>query len=187
MGGSLVEVDYPQLKMTRRQWSGPAERQLASEFTLREATQDDCPGLAKLMQLTFGAEWDEAKVGEELLRNPNVPMTFVIEQSGVIVAGASYQIKADWPGAGWIHYVAASPAFAGRGLGYAVSLRVIQESLGRGDEYQMLTTDDWRLPAIATYLKLGFEPDCWHESHLERWADVKDGLRSTQPPQFRAK
>ena len=36
----------------------------------------------------------------------------------------------------------------------------------------VLFTDDHRLAAIKTYLKLGFEPQMVHDSHPERWREV---------------
>ena len=44
-----------------------------------------------------------------------------------------------------------------------------------------LWTDDWRLPAIKTYLNLGFEPDIEHESHPERWRAVFEKLGNVGP------
>ncbi len=39
-----------------------------------------------------------------------------------------------------------------------------------------LCTDDWRLPAVKTYLNLGFEPEIIHESHPARWKAVFETL-----------
>jgi mycothiol synthase len=36
----------------------------------------------------------------------------------------------------------------------------------------VLETDDWRLAAIRTYLRLGFEPDPVEEEHAARWRRV---------------
>ena len=35
------------------------------------------------------------------------------------------------------------------------------------------TTDDERIPALKTYLSLGFKPVYNHESHLPRWQKIK--------------
>ena len=70
--------------------------------------------------------------------------------------------------AGLIHMVACKPEFRGRGLGHLLndvaSAVLKRESM----ETARLTTDDWRIPAIKTYLKAGFHPD------LETEADFKD-------------
>ena len=41
-----------------------------------------------------------------------------------------------------------------------------------GRQRAFLSTDDFRLPAIRTYLKLGFEPYLVHENQRERWRKV---------------
>lgn len=41
-----------------------------------------------------------------------------------------------------------------------------------GLESAMLQTDDFRLPAIRTYLNLGFTPMIVHENQFARWVLV---------------
>ncbi|HHY83306.1 MAG TPA: hypothetical protein GX505_11630 [Clostridiales bacterium] len=36
----------------------------------------------------------------------------------------------------------------------------------------VLETDDFRLPAIKTYFRLGFQPKFTHESHPDRWDKI---------------
>jgi len=186
MRGSLVDVDLPQLKMIRLSRQAPIERALPEGYVLRIATPADDVNLGEMMHVGFDRTWDAEKVNEELLRHPEVPKTFVVEKGGAIVAGASYQVKAETPRVGWIHWVAAHPDHAGKGLGYVVTRAVIVESLERGNLSEALTTDDERLPAIATYLKLGFEPECWHPSHEERWEQVRSRLSPAESGRFGA-
>ena len=65
-----------------------------------------------------------------------------------------------------------------RGLG--LSLPIVAAALislrERGFASAMLSTDDFRIPAIKTYLRLGFEPVMSHESHPERWAAVMEKI-----------
>ena len=46
----------------------------------------------------------------------------------------------------------------------------------RGFPKLYLMTDDWRLPAVKTYLQLGFEPDLYDDDHEGRWAKLRDTL-----------
>ena len=41
-----------------------------------------------------------------------------------------------------------------------------------GRTWAVLQTDDFRIPAVKTYLKLGFEPLIVHENQPKRWKDV---------------
>jgi len=78
-------------------------------------------------------------------------------------------------GTGYVHMVKAKESERGKGLGHAMagfSLRVFEE---RGIERVILTTDDFRIPAIKTYLDAGFKPviyrDCENELN-ERWDSI---------------
>ncbi|MDR3689213.1 MAG: hypothetical protein P4L46_07535, partial [Fimbriimonas sp.] len=56
------------------------------------------------------------------------------------------------------------------------TVQVVVEAAAAGKRDIRLTTDDFRLAAIQTYLNLGFEPDMWHESHPGRWAAILQEL-----------
>lgn len=170
----------PQLRMKHLLQSEPAAAELPSGYVLRVASAGDDLGLARVLNLAFPEMmWDAAKVHEILLDHPEVPETYLVEFDGECVATASYQeMGGEFEGAGWVHYVAADPAHAGKGLGYEVTRRVLSEAAARRRSSVFLTTDDPRLAAIRTYVKLGFEPDMWHESHPARWEQVRTQLRS---------
>lgn len=74
---------------------------------------------------------------------------------------------------GYIHMVSAKPQFRGRGLGHLLN-DVATMVLKREEmETAYLTTDDWRIPAIKSYLKAGFYPDLETEPDFkERWEKI---------------
>ena len=80
-----------------------------------------------------------------------------------------------------VGWVSVSPDHQGRGLGYQVTLAVLLYARVMGWAEARLWTDDWRLPAIKTYLNLGFEPDMEHESHPKRWRAVFANLGDGGP------
>jgi mycothiol synthase len=53
-----------------------------------------------------------------------------------------------------------------------VSLAAMKQAKSEGFQRMALTTDDWRIPAIKTYLRLGFIPVVVHENQIKRWKDV---------------
>lgn len=72
--------------------------------------------------------------------------------------------------AGRVHMVACKPDFRGHGLGHLMMAKAVTELKERGMETGALVTDDWRIPAIKTYLKAGFVPDLDSEpDYKERW------------------
>ena len=92
---------------------------------------------------------------------------------GLAVATASAYPQ-DWvaPHGSTLHYVAVRPAYQGKKLGYWGSLLAMHQMVREGMRFAGLATDDFRLPAIRTYLKLGFEPYLVHENQRERWPRV---------------
>ena len=148
-----------------------------SGWTLRTLRSDDANELASfanVLQKAFADEsWTPEKAFTALPGDPTVQTTFVILNGPEIIATASARLLPErYPGSGYVHWVAADPAFAGQGLGHAVTLAVLHEFVRLGCHDSVLTTDDFRLPAIKTYWNLGFRPDFTHESQRERWASV---------------
>jgi mycothiol synthase len=169
--------DLPQLRMRHALKAVPSRRELRVDCLLREAVRADADGIAHVLQNAFNEPWDASRVFRDLFDDPNVPVTFVISQGSEIVATASYQLKEDPdPEAGWVHWVGVHPDARGSALGEIVSHRVLSEAAERKRNCVYLTTDDFRLAAIVTYCRLGFEADCCHETHLPRWQAIRTKL-----------
>ena len=162
--------DLPQLQMRHPLGELSPSRSLPEGFRLRNARPDDAEGLARVLSAAFETPWTPVSARAELLDHPQVPTTYLVERGGEVVATASYQLKDETPAAGWVHWVGVHPGARGLGLGEALVHAVLARSALAGHAHVLLTTDDFRLPAIRTYLRLGFAPDPWHPSHPARWA-----------------
>ncbi len=152
----------------------PAALTLPEGYQLRLARDDDSNGLQVLLQAAFPeGDWSPTKVEAVLYTDSRVPATFVVEVAGRLVATASLLFEPQLqPETGTLHWVAAHPEQSGKRLGTLVSLAVLHEFIRLGRTSALLRTDDIRLPAIKTYLGLGFEPDCSTPSRTERWERV---------------
>ncbi len=73
---------------------------------------------------------------------------------------------------GYIHMVACREKFRGRGVGTFMSGLAVKTLISAGMETAYLTTDDFRLPAIKSYLRAGFYPAIPDEEHENRWNEV---------------
>ena len=60
---------------------------------------------------------------------------------------------------GYVHMVAARPEIRGRGYGNLLNEYAVYILKREGMAGAFLTTDDFRIPAIKSYLRMGFEPD----------------------------
>jgi mycothiol synthase len=166
-----------QLHMRRADLRNLPPLELPDGYILREYSTGDESGIAALLQTTFGDAWTSERALEVLIDADDVKTTYVIEHNGEIVATASARLLPQmYSNAGYVHYVAASPNHAGKKLGFAVSLATLYEFVRLGCTSAVLDTDDFRLPAVKTYLNLGFVPHHTDDTHAERWSVVESNL-----------
>lgn len=74
---------------------------------------------------------------------------------------------------GYLHMVTVAPLYRGRRLGRWISVAALRHMRTRGCQQAVLDTDDYRLPAIGTYLALGFVPDILSPDHPGRWRKIR--------------
>lgn len=77
---------------------------------------------------------------------------------------------------GYLHMVGVLKGHSGKGLGAIVSYGALSAMKCEGRSRAVLNTDDFRIPAIKTYLKMDFKPVMTHESHTKRWDDILSNL-----------
>lgn len=80
---------------------------------------------------------------------------------------------------GW---VVAHPLHRGSGLGMLACRAVLSFVRDLRFPYAYLMTEDYRLPAIAMYLCLGFEPEIVDPSHLAWWAALRQTMTGEEWP-----
>ena len=138
--------------------------------------------LDALIPLTV-KRYDENDLNNVILKKVGVKPegVFVVEMGGNIVGTATGYFHLphdDKPGdnGGTLHMVSALPSVSGKGVGYAVCAAAVNYLIDAGCEYVDLTTDDFRLPAIVTYVKLGFRPVIDDEEMEERWSVLAEKL-----------
>ena len=113
--------------------------------------------------------------------NPCEDLFFVLDQAGQRVATTAYVKYAD--GSGYVHCVGSLPQIRGRGVGHAMLAHALEIGEARGTPYAVLTTDDFRLAAIKTYLDAGFLPVLWEDPESDmraRWDKVLAELKYPQ-------
>jgi mycothiol synthase len=159
--------------------ASPPECRLPEGYRLRTLEEVDWPRYTQLMDKAGFGGWDPARIKSSTSRA--LPGSFtVIEHvaSGTLAATAfaNHSASEHLPGAASLEYVAGDPEHKGKGLGYAVCAHVTRLMVQRGYKTIFLTTDDWRLPAIAVYVKLGYEPDYYMDDMAGRWDAVMKQL-----------
>lgn len=144
-----------------------------SSWSIRQAGVADAGQLAALLGAAFPElDWDVERVHRDFFDAPDVPATFVAEMDGAIVATASVRYHPRFPESGYVHWVGVAPAHRGRQLGTAVMTAVMRRFAEDGRLSSILETDDFRLPAIGSYLGQGFVPHYTDVDHEDRWSRV---------------
>ncbi|MBR5519904.1 MAG: GNAT family N-acetyltransferase [Clostridia bacterium] len=92
---------------------------------------------------------------------------FVCNKDDHPVATASCQVKEG--GLPFLHYIAVNPDYRGCKLAKPLITAVLKRHVEEDRYGCFLTTDDRRLPAIKTYLTMGYRPVLWSDDARERW------------------
>jgi len=96
-----------------------------------------------------------------------------------VAVTAAWQADLDGQQVGCIHMVGVLAAHRGKGLGKVITLAALHQLGRRGFARAILDTDDWRIPAIKAYLRLGFKPIYRDESHQARWQAAMRRIESS--------
>jgi predicted dehydrogenase/GNAT superfamily N-acetyltransferase len=175
------DAEQPQLRMIfpLERHDTLSETTLPDGYLLRNLREGDESAYIALMdQAGFGGRTVESVQAQARRVLPGG--FFVIEHRAtgrlVATAMANHSPHALHPNGGSLDWVAADAAHSGKGLGRAVVTSVVRLLVQRGYRHIYLQTDDWRLPAIAVYLQLGWEPLLYTDGMAERWTQVRTKL-----------
>lgn len=171
----MTEQPKPQLQMRFYPDRRPAPQAVVPQgYTLRNFSPGDEPGFYAVMdQAGFGG-WDDEKLRPWLAKILPDGWFVITAPDGKLVATtmANHNPNDLHPFGGEMGWVAADAGHAGKGLGMAVCAAATARLVRAGYREIYLLTDDWRSPAIKTYLKLGWTPWLFREGMAERWQAV---------------
>lgn len=164
----------------------PLSPALPAGYELRTwAPDDDLDSLAATLTGAFQDEWSPERVRTSLTEAPDVRAVYAVFRDGKVVATASSRLLPErFPESGYVHWVGTVPEHARLGLASLLLIRLLSEFAERGCKDAVLETEDFRVPAIRTYLRLGFTPayEVGDEDHRERWSAIFQHALSTPSP-----
>ncbi len=183
-GRPQLQMVYPEELLAR-----PPEVALPAGYRMRQLAEGDTAAYRELMASAGFEGWDDERI-ERTLRGTLPGGFFVVEHAAsgrlVATAMATHNPGELHPHGGELGWVAAHTDHRGRGLGMAVCAAVVRRFIEAGYRRLYLKTDDWRLAAIKTYLRLGFRPLLFVEGMQERWRAVCAELGRPFEPQEEA-
>jgi mycothiol synthase len=174
---ATAPAPFVQLQMVwpERLLDAPPPVRLPPGYALRTYRPGDESRFFQLMESAGWPGWDAARLRPVLARILPAGWFMVIhEESGEIVAAAmSVHDHTDLhPFGGELSWVVGDSVHAGQGLGMAVCAAVTARLISAGYRDIHLYTDDDRLPALKTYLKLGYVPFLFTPEMPDRWREI---------------
>ena len=165
----------PQLVMLRPDLAGLAPVTVPAGYAVRTFRDGDEAGWERVIAKSFNREanpnrFDPLMRGHKSFRPERV---YFVVHGDEPVATASAWLMDPWPAdTGFLHMVGVMPEHQGHRLGHWVSLAVLHHFVREERTRAVLQTDDFRVAAVKTYLKLGFVPFLIHENQRERWRNL---------------
>jgi mycothiol synthase len=163
-----------QLRMVHRSLDDLPEIGMSDGYVMRTYQPGDEAAWAEIMNTGVG-DWTVEKVHEELTDQPQFradALFFITSEGHPVASACAWVLEPGETEKGYLHMVCALPEHRGKQLGYLVTLAVLHWFRDHGFKEVWLSTDDGRIPALKSYLRLGFEPFCEDDASRERWANV---------------
>lgn len=179
-----VEEPLPQLEMLRNHLDGLPEIEVPEGYELRTYRAGDDQAWCGIMEGNVGRNWTEEKFAEKMSSDPRFAaesLFFATLDGQPVVSACAWRQTTEENVMGEVHMVGTLEAHRGHGLGHLVNTAVLVRLKELGFQKAHLKTDDWRIPAINSYLKIGFEPLNTHISHAERWDVILDTIAAYKP------
>jgi len=167
-GGSIK----PQLEMIRGSEIVPSVRKPVLGYMLRQITLED----RHSYEQTFATAFDDPSPFGDLMKHMLPDGFFVVEHmpTSTVVAASTAAIyeKSQHPDGHSLQWVVAHSDHRGTGAGQATVAAATQILADHSPNYSYLSTDDFRIPAINIYLKLGWKPLLYRDDQISRWARI---------------
>ena len=156
------------------------ELTIAEGFVIRPLDDSELAAYNVLRESVGFPAWEAdylAKFRNKVLKDA----LFVVEEkaTGRLCAAAAAE-KTDMPERpelGVLGWVMTHPDYNGKRLGRSVSVAVMHRLYQEGYRAYSLLTDDFRVPAVSTYLKLGWRPWLYLDDMEGRWRALADVLK----------
>ena len=157
----------------------PVLPDMAQGYAVRPIKLDDLHSYTE----TFSTAFDEKPPFGELIQN-SLPKGFLCVEylpTGTVVASAAAAICkiSQHPNGHSLQWVVAHSDHLGKRVGQAVISATTEVLSKYATDYSYLSTDDFRLPAIKIYLKLGWQPLLFDEAQKTRWQKIFAILKKT--------
>ncbi len=164
-----------QLQMLRPNLENLREAVLPQGYQIRAYRPGDEAAWAEIINASLGSGWDAERCRRDLTSRPQFRpdgLFFATCKGKPIGTACAWTQSPDETQTGYVHMVGVVTEHRGKRLGYALCLSALRFFKKKGFQRAILNTDDFRLPAIKTYLNLRFQPEYTDKDHKARWEAV---------------
>ncbi|MCS7179973.1 MAG: GNAT family N-acetyltransferase [bacterium] len=147
-------------------------------YKLRIYKEGDEENWCNIINKSCGANFDIEKFISEFKRHPSFSpnrIFFIDYKETSVATSMAWKDSPEEKITGRIHWVGVLEEHRGKGLGYIITLRCLYRLKEEGLKNCYLITQNYRIPAIKMYLKLGFEPEVIDEN-FNVWKEVFEKL-----------
>lgn len=152
-------------------------------YVLRNFRPGDEEAYIALMHAAGFEDWTRETLDDVVERAVPNGVVFAEHAASSLIAATAmgwYKPNELFPDAHEMGWVAALPEHQGHGLGRVVTAAATWAVMQDGAKNIYLLTDDWRLPAIKSYLQVGYVP-FYSEPEIEkRWKAIFASLAMKQ-------
>lgn len=174
-----------QLRMVRPNLEDLPELELPVGYGMRTYRKGDEVHWARIISDSFGGRERTAQDTENEITNRDVFVPdgfyFATHRDVPVGTACAWRQSVDEQDVGYVHMVGVVAEHTGHKLGKWVSLAVLCYFRDNNFKCSMLDTDDFRVPAIKTYLNLGFIPVYVEAEQSERWRNIFEKLELAHP------
>jgi len=165
---------------------GSVDPLIPDGYFIRTHQTDDDHSFIALMALMDFDPWTKDKHDYNVSRILPEGWFFAVEAKSNSVIGTAmclHNYSGQSPFTGDLGWLACHPEHRGKGLGYSLSACVTNRFRDAGYCRIQLHTEYYRLPAIKTYLKLGYVPVLYCQEVYELWDEACQKLDWAYTPQ----
>lgn len=166
--------------MVRPHLENLPELELPAGYGIRVYREGDEVHWARIISDSFGGRKRTAQDTRNEITGRDVFLPdgfyFATHQGTPVGTACAWRQSVDEKDVGYVHMVGVVAEHTGHKLGKWVSLAVLTYFRDKGFKCSMLDTDDFRIPAVKTYLNLGFIPVYVEEGQPKRWRDIFEKL-----------
>ena len=169
-----------QLRMVRPNLENLPELKLPTGYGMRTYQEGDEVHWANIISDSFGGRERTAQDTRNEITDRDVflpdGLYFATYHGTPVGTACAWRESVDEQDVGYVHMVGVVAEHTGHKLGKWVSLAVLNYFRDNGFKCSMLDTDDFRIPAVKTYLNLGFVPVYVEDKQSERWRKIFEKL-----------